>query len=663
MYTYVRRAREKKYFEENGTNDLLQDSQMSPESLVYVLEIYQGRNLPRQEPHSEVPNVYVKAQFVSLRSNRPYRTDIVYQSCDPIFHANFLEVDVQQIILTVCHRNTTSNLPDQIIGYVPISIQNFTEYDEFIWVPIVSSVATKKYFGENLLHDQDRYAGHLQIRLSMISLDEALAQKDRKQPTRYSHVLAIQLKHFCGASNDRNGKSKSEEKESETKSNEKKVFNYPVAQIEWKYDELYTSRYATQCRNQPGLFSWNEWHFLFINANGDLDDRPSNLRFTLIDDEMRSINDTIGHCQIDWKDLIQLSPAKKQTFQLHVHEKPLISPLWITEPVNPRFDEKKQKAVSDLVDFMKPYDDYNTNPLANVLLPFEPLTLLPRSGRGTVTSLSFTFDDLRKDSLQHINSDDLEWYDSSRKQALLGTFTVEVQLLQRKDVEKQFYTTYVSTYLSQEQLQNSIGTNSHTQSLSGSTVYEMMLCLGIHPSDQEFETLLAACSSDRHKMATIVEQGCDESEEKKENPAEQTSRIKIERAQCAKPEMEEIWDGVYMDSKTVMKVLTEHQFETSTPLTYYLYTFLKVQYQHSNRINVCFNEENFVIGSCKREDSILQCDVLEAGWWVRFFTLPLYDFRKDESFVLDRYFIFSAQKKKMLRQVDYEKIIYTYTHT
>ncbi|ETO13060.1 hypothetical protein RFI_24315, partial [Reticulomyxa filosa] len=175
----------------NNENELL-GLWAPPEDYIYVLEIYQGRSLPRMGQGLELPNVYVKVQFVTCKSGNSYRTDIVYQNCEPLFHSKFLELseqsDIKQILLTICHRNTSSHLPDDVIGYVPISVQNFTEYDEFIWIPIVSSAATTSSVGMNA-GEAERYAGYLQIRLGMISLDEAIFQQEKKLHTRYSHIL------------------------------------------------------------------------------------------------------------------------------------------------------------------------------------------------------------------------------------------------------------------------------------------------------------------------------------------------------------------------------------------------------------------------------------------------------------------------------------------
>ncbi|ETO12603.1 hypothetical protein RFI_24772 [Reticulomyxa filosa] len=289
----------------------------------------------------------------------------------------------------------------------------------------------------------------------------------------------------------------------------------------------------------------------------------------------------------------------------------------------------EEKAVSALMRFMNPCDNYNTNPLASPISPLETISLLPHPSNATPTSFPSIHDSQGKTSTQRRNSDP-GWYGSDRQQEgqtspeLIGTLFVEIELLERREIEKEFYEQYVLTYFAQEQLQSSTKISLQNSSFSGSKVYEMLLCLGIHPSDQEFESQLFDRPSVRGRMTQFnkIMPSNDDFDEKTETQP-QPRQTKVKGSQPEKTEEVANWDEVWMDSKTVVRMLVEHSFETSVSLTYYLYEHLKTKYQRSNRNSIILTGQESTIHSRKRKDSILQCDLLEAGWWVRFFKLPL----------------------------------------
>ncbi|ETO32747.1 phosphatidylserine decarboxylase [Reticulomyxa filosa] len=282
--------------------------------------------------------------------------------------------------------------------------------------------------------------------------------------------------------------------------------------------------------------------------------------------------------------------------QLEVCEKPLISSSWITQQISPHIIEKGiyHKEVFALMHFMNPSEDYDMNGLSNGL------------GFTTHGNLSMELWDRVENAPMQIPP--TSNVDSSNikhtKGSVIGTLHVEIEILDRTILQKEFYQKYRKKKSNQINLQSN--------KFRASKVHEIFLCL-------EFELQVLGKTISETKLSLPLSSG----DEKKGDDNDKNLKT---QSQTSEKESND-WNDIWVDVKVVSKILNEHKWETSVPLTYYLYEYLKIKHQPINA------------GSKITEISSFN-DILDAGWWVRFFKPPFYGHDKEDLFVVDRFFIF-----------------------
>lgn len=272
---------------------------LSSQQYLYTVHIYQAKNIPRSKELTE-PNVYVSIEFNQCKSGNRYQTSIVYNSIDPIFNASIFELaertEIDNITLTVYHRSNTINghNKDELIGSIVMNVDKFTAWDKWIWLPIIGeSDGMNKIYdsptNNGLFYDDIKsYTGMMQLKFEYIGLDKALMLHQNKELHEYSHIIGLHIHQYVPY--DYTVINSRDHVNNNCKQPPVVKFMYPLLQIHWKYDEMFSTQFAQKIHNNTtedgnvDTYKWEESHYIYAQLRTD--DKKSQLRFNILDDGM-----------------------------------------------------------------------------------------------------------------------------------------------------------------------------------------------------------------------------------------------------------------------------------------------------------------------------------------------------------------------------------------
>lgn len=225
-----------------------------------------------------------------------------------------------------------------------------------------------------------------------------------------------------------------------------------------------------------------------------------------------------------------------------------------------------------------------------------------------------------------MNEIDENTYLSNRK---LGYILIDIEILSKRNVFKEFFHKFFTLHWFKKL--KSVDSSSVNPSFTPSEVYSMLLSIGIHPSDKEYNDWLLTLSKD-----TEIKVDDDDNSHSSVSTTPVPNEILI---------------------SDVIHLVTNHNFETSVSLTHYISAYLNFKNnkkfpsnsmtKHTSTSPIFKSSpfsQTFINRNFKLNKNVsLAVDPLksvnnmkDAGWWIRFDRPPLYSPDKDDMYVIQR---------------------------